>query len=233
MDATSFVKPTADGSRTLYSSRYRQTYHSDKGAVTEAKHVFLDASGAAARLERGCETRVLEVGFGTGLNFFLTADLALRCGAGLEYTALERELLPAELVASLDYAAHLSVPPLLERYVVWRGDLPRTANKPYTFSFRSDVRLTLLIGEATEQPLPMAAFHAVYHDAFSPDANPELWDEAFFETLKRALKPNGTLSTYSVKGEVRRRLQRLGFRVDKRPGPPGGKREMLVALNPV
>ena len=75
------MQDTADGSRTLYSERYAQTFHSDKGAVTESRHVFLEASGVTERVQQGEATTVLEVGFGTGLNFFLTADLALSAGS--------------------------------------------------------------------------------------------------------------------------------------------------------
>jgi tRNA U34 5-methylaminomethyl-2-thiouridine-forming methyltransferase MnmC len=98
------------------------------------------------------------------------------------------------------------------------------------YGFEKDmVRLELLIGEATTQTLDSNVFDAIYQDAFSPDANPELWSEDFFAKLYNALKPSGKLTTYSVKGEVRRTLQKAGFTVEKRPGPPSGKREMLLA----
>ena len=90
------------------------------------------------------------------------------------------------------------------------------------------IKLTLILGEATGANIPPHSYHAIYHDAFSPAANPELWTPHFFVRLYAALKPGGKLATYSAKGAVRRALQTVGFRVQKLPGPPG-KREMIVA----
>ncbi len=221
---------TADGSRTLYSDHYEQTMHSHRGAVTESRHVFLEGAGVAARLERGGPARVLEVGFGTGLNFFVTADLALKTGAPLEYVALERALLPSQVVRQLGYEEGLEHENLVQVFFNTRDKLPEPPPVGrYTFDLPEGVRLELRLGNATGVRLEPGRYDAVYMDAFSPDANPELWSEDFLEKLYRALIPGGTLSSYCVKGAVRRRLQTLGFAVQKRPGPPGGKREMLVA----
>ncbi len=226
-------KLTGDGSLTLHSERYGQTFHSLHGAVAESRHVFLEASGIAGRLAAGEACRVLEVGFGTGLNFWLTADAAVQADAPLEYVALEQDLLPAAVVKGLGYAGSLSNPRLLQRYLEVRATLPgQVPAGRHAFEPAPGVMLHLLIGDACEQALPQSWAHAVYHDAFSPDANPELWTEEFLSALVRALVPGGVLVSYSVKGEIRRRLQALGLEVSKRPGPPGGKREMLVATAP-
>ncbi len=224
------VKRTGDGSNTLYSERYGQTFHSHHGAVAESRHVFLEASGMAARLAAGEPGRLLEVGFGTGLNCWLTADAALSAGARLELVSLEQNALPASVVRELNYGTALQNPELLERYLLWREQLPESVPAGrHEVELAANVLLTLLVGEATEQELPEDWADAVYHDAFSPDANAELWSQAFLGKLRDSLQPGGVLVTYSVKGEVRRRLQELGFEVSKLPGPAGGKREMLVA----
>ena len=217
------VQTTADGSRTLYSERYSESFHSYKGALTESRHVFLQGTGVVERLGHLSPTHLLEVGFGTGLNFFLTADVALKYGTDLHYIALEKDLSSADNLSSLGYEAHLEHPELLEEFLEWRRH-----SQENTFEF-AGVRLELLLGDATEQPLPENHFHAVYQDAFSPTTNPELWSETFLDKLRQSLTNDGVLSTYCVKGEVRRQMQALGFEVEKRPGPPGGKREMLVA----
>lgn len=223
---------TLDGSQTLFSERYEQSFHSDKGALSESKHIFLEASGVRKHLHKGLYTSVLEVGFGTGLNFFLSADLALTSGANLDYSALEQELLPADLVQSLNYKDYLERADLLVAYLVFRDTLP-TQVLPGTYYFQFEgAGLELRIGEATKQRFQKARFDAIYQDAFSPDANPELWTESFFKKLRNTMKPGGVMTTYSVKGEVRQRLKALGLEVEKRPGPPGGKREMLRARKP-
>jgi tRNA U34 5-methylaminomethyl-2-thiouridine-forming methyltransferase MnmC len=224
-------RKTADGSLTLYSARYGEAMHSRYGAVSEAKWVFLQGAGVAARLSKRQATRVLEVGFGTGLTFFLTADEARRQGAKLEYTALEHTLLDAEVVRALDYGQHLASD-VLAGYLSARATLPAQLEPGrYTLDIPPGVILTLMLGDAREAVWE-GAFHAVYHDAFSPEVNPELWEEAFLARLTGALEPGGKLASYCVKGEVRRRLQALGLKVAKRPGPPGGKREVLVAIKP-
>ena len=231
---------TTDGSATLYSARYAQLFASEKGALSEARGVFLDASGAAASLAAGGAVRVLEVGFGTGLNFFVTAQAALaHPGARLSYTALEHTLLPAETVRQLGYGSLLGNN-LVESYLEWRAQLePIPGSHTFVAGESGEnreeterVKLELLLGDATAQPLPAAAFNTVYHDAFSPEVNAELWTEAFLGALVTALAPGGTLVSYCVQGAVRRRLTALGLEVTKRPGPPGGKREVLLAHKP-
>ena len=222
---------TADGTQTLYSEKYAQSYHSDKGARTESQHVFLDATLTTQKLDTHQPTSVLEVGFGTGLNYFLTASHALRTRTPLTYTALEHTLLPASTLESLGYQAFCDTK-LFEAFLAFRHALGEVVT-PGVHVFEFGVTtLALRIGDATEQRFKKSAFDAVYQDAFSPDANPELWSDTFFTDLFNALKSGGILSTYSVKGVIRRRLLSIGFKTEKRPGPPGGKREMLVAMKP-
>lgn len=227
---------TRDGSCTLYSARYAQAYGSQHGALTEAQEVFLAPSGVAARLASGEVVRVLEVGFGTGLNFFVTARAALAApGAQLHYTALERDLLSAAEVAALGYGELLGEGDLLAAYSSWRAGLTSAAGvQRFLFPARAArVTLELHLGDAAALAatgaLPRGPFRAVYQDAFSPEANPELWTPDFLEALTSALEPGGTLTSYCVKGVVRRRLAALGLTVSRRPGPPGGKREVLLA----
>lgn len=223
------VRLTEDGSRTLLSPRYRETYHSHHGAATEARHVFLEGSGVARRLAEGRPTTVLEVGFGAGLNTLLTLAEADRWGTPLRVVTLEHDPLPAAVLRDLDYRALVPRPELADAFYDWLAALP-SGVKAHAIDI-AGCRVELLLVEARRAALPAAA-HAVYHDAFSPDVNPELWEPAFLERLYRSLEPGGRLVSYTVKGIVRRRLAALGFEVAKAPGPPGGKREMLVARRP-
>lgn len=223
------IRPTNDGSQTLFSEAYGQTYHSMHGARTESVHVFLEASGVADRLRAGLPTRVLEVGFGTGLNFLLTADLALAHGASLHYVALERSLLASETFRALAYDRLIDTPLLADRLTRWVFTLPGPeVSGLLTCRLHDSLHLELLFGDATEASLPEPAFDAVYQDAFSPKTNPELWTPGFFRKLHTALKPGGRLSTYSASRPVRNALSEAGFSVEKQPGP-AGKREITVA----
>lgn len=221
------LRPTADGFATLFSTRYGQTYHSRHGAGAEARHVFLDGAGVSARLDTGQPTQILEVGFGTGLNFLLTAQHALATGAPLTFISLERDVLTADTLRSLNYAEHIDRS-LVDALLDWRGRLPDAVPPGRYRASVGTASLTLIVGDATDAVLPQDC-DAVYLDAFSPDANPELWTPAFCRRLHGTLKPGGRLATYSVRRSVRDALAGAGFDVHKRPGPPG-KRECLVAL---
>jgi len=248
--------PTTDGSLTLESSVYGESYRSRHGALSESRHVFLDASGVLEALSRrsaeatatATAVRVLEVGFGTGLNFLVTACAVLDTiadeepsgvggtnGRRLHYTALENDPPALAAVASLDYSHLLSpcrLPDELLRW--WRGlGEPLTpGSHRFATSEAARVELELLITDARGYLAAAEQFDAIYLDPFSPKANPELWTEPFLAPLAAALKPGGRLVTYSVSGAVRRTLEGAGLRVTKVPGPPGGKREVLSACRP-
>lgn len=220
---------TKDGSFTLYSEQYKQTFHSINGSKTESNHVFLDASGVKDLLTDGQHVRLLEVGFGTGLNFFLTADLALKYHANLHYWAYEKDLLSEDVLASLSFEHHLTHPALISQFIQWRKTV-KTVNTTglLRWVFNDSLCLQIILGDATRSTPPKELVDAIYLDAFSPDQNPELWTVSFFEKLYKSLANNGKLSTYSAKSQVRKDLNAAGFKTTKLPGPPG-KREMLVA----
>ena len=222
---------TLDGSLTLASERYGETYRSRHGALAEARHVFLGASGVEAVLAARGSAAVLEVGFGTGLNFLVTACVAAAAGAALTYVAVERDPLPTARLRELRYAELLAPCPLPGELI---AGLEGLGARPPAGTHRLAVggaRLEVVVADATEvvADLPADAFDAVYLDPFSPRANPDAWEAALLARLVAALRPGGRLVSYSVSGEVRRRLAAAGARVAKVPGPPGGKRETLVA----
>ncbi len=245
---------TNDGSHTLHSERYGQTYHSTFGAVTEAQHVFLNAAGVNERLQLGKPTRILEIGFGLGLNALLSLEQACQCKTHLEYHAYEHALVPAAAIEALNYASLVATPTLHEQLLqavdqahqlmsaqnaagieslpANPADVGNTAvMHTHTAKLNEFATLTLHLGDATTQHLNTThnhPFHAIYLDAFSPDANAECWSPEFMRNLASVLDNAGKLSTYSAKGDVRRAMLAAQLCVEKRPGPPG-KREFLVA----
>lgn len=222
------IQATSDGSETLYHTAYQQSFHSKHGAFTEAQHVFLRGAGVAERLLAGQATRILEVGFGTGLNFLVTADLAWQAQIPLHYVALEKGPLPSQILSRLNHVRWLEGRSLYKAFTQWYADLPPAEpRRPVEFVWSDLIRLTLVIGDATQVAIPALNYQAIYQDAFSPAVNPEPAD--FFGKLYPVLEPRGKLTTYSVKGAMRRALQQVGFQVEKRLGPPG-KREILVAM---
>ncbi len=199
------------------------------GALQEARHVFLQESLVKDRLSEGHRTRILEVGFGLALNFLMTSHEAKNTSTAIDYVALECNLLNADQLRKMQYANFLNEYSLGDRFYRWREQFPDDMGPGvYEFQDGTLIKLTLLVGDALRAE-PEGYFDAIYLDAFSPDANPELWTVDFLKKLAGLMAPGGCLSTYSAKGAVRRALKEAGLDVIKRPGPPG-KREMLVAI---
>jgi len=215
------IIPTRDGSPTLRTAS-GITYHSTYGAVQEAQHVFLNAGFFPALEIFGKEQaplRVFEMGFGTGLNAFLTALESERITQPVEYFTVEKHPLFPEIYHQLSY------PQTPEEAALFRKLHEASWNVPVAIS--PYFQLQKIEGELESIILP-SAIHLIYFDAFAPEDHPSAWTEAIFRKLYLALLPGGLLTTYCSKGVVRRALQSAGFLVEKLPGPPG-KREMVRA----
>ncbi len=225
------IVSTSDGTPTLYSTRYGQTYGSTSGALTESRHVFLNGTDAGERLAAGLHTRVLEVGWGTGLNWWTTAQQAHAHGARLDFISLEADPVPTAVLLSLDLANSVGLAlPADDFFADYAAAIESPRPRTHRIALTPAITLTLHLGDALSADLP-AECDAVYLDAFSPDANPELWTADFLYRLRRTLRPGGRLATYSAKRTVRDALAEAGFDVERRPGPPG-KRHVVTARNP-
>lgn len=226
------IRTTQDDSRTLYSNQYQQSFHSMHGALAEAKHVFLEGARLTELFKSRKEVAILEIGFGAGLNWLLTASLALRHRVSITYTGLDLQMPSAALLSQLSYAGLIETPSLAEHLIEWRrtfdSEIPCGT---YQIPHEYDSVLQLHIGEATTANLSPNTYDCIYLDAFDPRVNPELWTLDFIQQLHDALRDGGYLATYSAAGHVRRALVASEFSVIRRPGPPG-KREVLAAWKP-
>lgn len=208
------IEPTADGSPTLRHPVFGDTYHSLRGAVGEARHVFIEAglnAWIAANPSAGA-VRILEVGFGSGLNCLLTARYS---PLEVHYTGIELYPLDEATWRALDYASD----PLFASL----HEAPWEAPTPVAPGFTLEKRRTDLVACNFG-----ATFDIVYMDAFAPDTQPEMWTQAVFEKLHAATAPHAVLTTYCAKGEVKRAMRAAGFQVERLPGALG-KRHMLRA----
>jgi tRNA U34 5-methylaminomethyl-2-thiouridine-forming methyltransferase MnmC len=213
---------TDDGSHSIFSERYGVTYHSKFGAVTESAHVFI-AAGLRYKAVVQQAISILEIGFGTGLNAFMTRLEAERRNLSVRYTAIEAFPLTAEEAGALNYPDMLGCP---ERTCDFLAMHRCDWNQPFSFSEsfvfeKKRMRLEDFWSEAI--------FDIVYFDAFAPQAQPELWTEDIFSRLYASLRPDGALVTYCAQGHFKRTLKKVGFTVERLQGPPG-KREMTRAL---
>jgi tRNA U34 5-methylaminomethyl-2-thiouridine-forming methyltransferase MnmC len=215
---------TADGSTTLFVPGLNEHYHSTFGAVQEAKHIFMDA-GLGSFAENP-EVDILEIGFGTGLNAFLTMTEAGKSGKEIRYVSIEAFPLDETIYTKLNY-------PEVTGFPEYRSVFLRMHSSPWNkpVQITEYFRLEKIHAQVETSFFVHEMADLVFFDAFGPDVQPELWKEAIFSKLFESLKPGGILVTYSVKGIVRRAMMQAGFKVEKLPGPTG-KREITKAWKP-
>jgi tRNA U34 5-methylaminomethyl-2-thiouridine-forming methyltransferase MnmC len=223
---------TADGSRTLRSARYGEAFRSHHGAHAEARHVFVEGTGAGARLAAGLATRVLEVGLGAATNLAWTVAAALEGGADLHYEVWEPDPLPAAAWAVLRHDEVLPAAAwasLLAARAGWGRPGPGSVHVWRFGRVGVEVIAAPIAAMLDDAARASADVDAVYLDPFSPAVNPDAWTPAVLRGLARRLRPGGVLASYSVAGAVRRALTAAGMEVARVPGPEGGKREVLRA----
>lgn len=226
------IEKTDDGSATLFVPELNEHYHSTKGARTESQHIFINMGLKASA---ALSPRILEIGFGTGLNAWLTLEEAERSGRNIHYTGLELYPLEWQMIEQLEYIGHdeqlsvggnpLSAIDLFRQLHTspWEEDVPLTPH--FTLQkVQTDANRYL-----AEESRTLQGTDVIYFDAFAPEKQPEMWSQELFDRLYVLLNPGGILTTYCAKGVIRRMLQAAGFIVERLAGPPGGKREILRA----
>lgn len=210
---------TEDGSVSLFLAEWNEHYHSIHGAIQEAVHIFIRAG---IEYMTKSSLSILEAGFGTGLNAWLSLIWASEHQIPINYHTLEKyPLLPGE-VEKLNYCDLTSF------------EHPELFQQLHTSPWNTPLQLTPFF-RFTKHPIDFRdisfppQFDIVFFDAFNPDVQPHLWTKDVFAKFHHALNPEGILVTYCVKGTVKQALRQVGFEVKRLPGPPG-KREMLRAL---
>ena len=201
------------------SRRFDDPYFSLQGGLEETRHVFLAGNGLPERFRPGFQ--VLELGFGTGLNFLVTLKAHRAAGAvgPLFFTSFE-----GFPMAAADRARALRAFPEVAGEA---GELV-ALDGPGPWDF-GGVVLEIVEGDARETlPRWDGLADAVYLDGFAPAKNPEMWEAGLLRAVAAKIVPGGTLATYSAAGFVRRALAEAGLEVERRPGF-GTKRHMTVA----
>lgn len=212
---------TADGSLTIQLPEWNEQYHSKHGALQEANHVFIKTGlEYFTQGRKNSPVRILEIGFGTGLNAFLTYLFAEKHKIHIHYTGIEAYPVIKEEYSQLNYASLLK-----ER----KEKFLQLHTTPWEITTAISTYFSLQKQQLFFKDISYTNhFDLVYFDAFGARVQPELWTELIFEKMFKALDNKGVLVTYAAKGSVRRAMQTVGFNVERLPGPPG-KREMLRA----
>ncbi|GAB3194195.1 tRNA U34 5-methylaminomethyl-2-thiouridine-forming methyltransferase MnmC [Pontibacter aydingkolensis] len=217
------IRQTKDGSNTLYVPELNEHYHSVHGALQESQHVFIK-HGLEHVMSSKKDIKILEVGFGTGLNAILTYPFALAKKAFLQYDTLEKHPLQQEVVNQLQFDKVILNPELHDVFLKMHA---APWNEPVDLI--PYFTLQKMHETLEEFVAPQSYYDIVYFDAFAPEKQPELWSEEMFVKLYNAIRPGGVLVTYCAKGSFKRNLKAAGFVVEALPGPPG-KREMTRGL---
>lgn len=218
------VKLTSDGSKTLYINDLNENYHSHHGAMQEAQHVFIN-NGLKLKYDYGIN--ILELGFGTGLNVLVTIDEFLKNDKNhvIHYFTIEKYPVNEREVKELGYDSFFDEPNMKKYYrelheCEWNVTQEILPNFFFTKFNRDFFEL---------KNLELPPIDLVYYDCFGARVQPDLWEKPLFEMVADKMKEGALLTTYSSKGSVRRILQELHFKVEKKEGPPG-KREMINAV---
>jgi tRNA U34 5-methylaminomethyl-2-thiouridine-forming methyltransferase MnmC len=217
---------TADGSSTIHLSDWDEQYHSKHGAIQEAYHVFIKHG-----LHCFCEFNtshkkdisILEIGFGTGLNAYITLLEAEKLNIQINYVGVEGYPVSMEEVLQLNYPSELKAENKKQIFEKLH-EIPWNEQQVITNHFSLE-KQQQFFSEINDKD----AYNIIYFDAFGARVQPELWTESIFQKMYDALKDGGILVTYAAKGSVRRAMLAVGLKVEKLPGPPG-KREMLRAI---
>ncbi|HET8829675.1 MAG TPA: tRNA (5-methylaminomethyl-2-thiouridine)(34)-methyltransferase MnmD [Pelobium sp.] len=219
------VVTTADGSSTIFHPTVKENYHSKHGALQESNHVFLNSGLRYYLADKGLEkVSVLEVGFGTGLNFLLTQDYCTAKELKLNYVGLEAHPLDFELIEQTDYINLVSP----NTWNSFKSNYSEALTNTVALSNYCDLYIAHLDAKIYQSEI---LFDVIYFDAFASSNQPEMWTKEFITHILSFLKPGGVFVTYAITGDLKRIMKSLEMQIEKAPGA-ARKREMLRAVKP-
>lgn len=213
------IVQTLDGSTTIHLPDWNENYHSKHGAIQEAKHVFIKNGFDLFDQD---EISILEIGFGTGLNAFITFLKAEKNNKKVNYIGAEAYPVIFSEIVQMNYVDELQA-----------ADFEMDFQKMHECEWNTNVKISEVFCLTKRQQFfneinDIEVFDLIYFDAFGYRVQPELWSTEIFQSMFNALKPGGKLVTYAARGVVKRSMIEVGFTVEKLAGPPG-KREMFLA----
>lgn len=221
------IKKTEDGSHTLYSDRFSQHYHNPNGAVAESRHVFFEQSGLIEALQGNSPLIILEIGFGTGLNLLLLMDYMLQFESkmNITYHSIEAWPISPRTAASLNFRQYLQHSRLTDKLPQIFESLEKGIN---TLQLLPNLEARIFYDLFDDYNPDNLQADFIFHDAFSPEVNPDLWIGTVFKKLHTWSHPEGVLTTYCAASKAKGAMAWAGWKIAKAPGALG-KREMSVA----
>lgn len=226
-----------------FSEQFNDIYFDSESGYQQSEAIFIHGNNIPSRLLAEKDTiTIAETGFGTGLNLLLTLQAYQTAKkqnspqhiAKINFISTEKyPLTRTQLVKALNALPELK--PFADSLIAQYPEVINANTSTIKASFFSDqVSLTLIIDDSAQgfEQLPSSKHGLVdvwYLDGFSPAKNPDMWSEALFNQIGRLSKSQASISTFTVAGFVKRHLQRLGFRTEKK-AYNGNKEEILTGL---
>ena len=209
---------TNDGSTTIYLPEWNESYHSKHGAIQEAYHVFIKNGLSLFKVK---SIAILEIGFGTGLNAFITFVEAKKTNQSIDYVGVEAYPVEMDETMKMNYPNEIDVSEttVFKKMHEFNWDQKNQVSDNFMLTKRQ---------QFFQDIQDEASFDLIYFDAFGFRVQPNLWTDKIFVAMFKALKPNGILVTYACRTSIKNAMLSAGFSVEKLPGAPG-KREMLRA----
>lgn len=205
------IRKTDDGSQTIHSEQFNENYHSTFGALSESKHVFIEAGLNYSKLK---SISIFEVGFGTGLNAILTYIEGKKRNLKINYTAIELYPVNIKQIGDLNYHQ------FFQKSDYNKFALMHSTEWNKKVDIASHFTLTKIKSDLTNFNMS-GNYDIIYFDAFSPGTQPEMWSFEIFKKIYDSTNQNGILTTYSSKGLVKNNLRSAGFKITRLPGPKG------------
>ncbi|AXI99726.1 tRNA U34 5-methylaminomethyl-2-thiouridine-forming methyltransferase MnmC [Cyclonatronum proteinivorum] len=226
------IELSRDGSHTVYSETAGSYFHNPNGAVEESLYVYFESSGISRALQRDEDVSVMEIGFGTGLNLLLLADLVARYrpDAQVKFTSVEAYPLMPDQVQQLNFAAFIKHKALFEALPAVFGKLQDAHQSGEPVSGKlGEVHYEIHPCLFSKLKLrPKRPFTHILHDPFDPVVSPELWKPGVFKWLRERSAEDAVLTTFGASTAARASMAVGGWLVARAPGALG-KREMTVA----
>ena len=211
---------TSDGSHTIYDESLNETYHSIHGSINESNHVYVNAGLKQFIYEsRKKHVNILEVGFGTGLNFLLLYDFLKKRNIKVHYHTIEPNPLNDSVLEKLNFSKIIgSVDEIFKIIHKSKTDELVEIDKKITFLKSVDTIENIKLKERK--------YDIIFFDAFAPSKQPDIWSYNNLNKIHSSMGEDSILVTYCSSGKFKKTLHDLGFKVEVLDGPKG-KKEMV------
>lgn len=214
---------TNDGTNTLYSEQFDQHYHSTKeGALNEAlsKHII----PAIEYHKNKRELTILDICFGLGYNTLATIYYIQQNNLNIKLNIYSPEF-DLELLQSIK---NFSFPKEFESL---KNIIDTLSEKLYYED--ESCKIEIYNGDARIYLENLynknILFDIVYQDAFSSDVNRLLWTQEYFSQIKKLLRDDAIITTYSIATPIRLSIYNNEIKIYEYK--PDNSNRITIALN--